>query len=348
MKKIKNISGITHFSLTELLGPALILIVFSCLIGFSSASLMLTVQLALCYFVMVLALQVFVGNSGVLSFGHGAFAMLGAFVSGLLTAPVRIKNNALSMTDLLQSIADIKVNLYLSLLIAAIVGGAVAGITGVFLMRLNGLAAGIATFALLGVAYNFFFNNTKFGPGSQALPGVPKFQNLFIPLLLALLALVLVYLLNVSSIGRTLRATREDNLAAPALGINIIRVRRIAFALSGALAGLAGAMYSHVAGTVQVQDYYLGFTFLTLSMLVIGGSGSIWGALVGTLLVISVGQVLLMMEQGKAIFGLSIDLPNGARAIFIAATLVVALLWRSSGVTNGKEFAFPNFKKKSN
>jgi branched-chain amino acid transport system permease protein len=97
-----------------------------------------------------------------------------------------------------------------------------------------------------------------------------------------------------------------------------------------------------------VQDYYLGFTFLTLSMLVIGGSGSIWGALVGTLLVISVGQVLLMMEQGKAIFGLSIDLPNGARAIFIAATLVVALLWRSSGVTNGKEFAFPNFKKKSN
>ena len=121
------------------------------------------------------------------------------------------------MTDLLQSIADIQVNLYLSLLIAAIVGGAVAGITGVFLMRLNGLAAGIATFALLGVAYNFFFNNTKFGPGSQALPGVPKFQNLFIPLLLALLALVLVYLLNVSSIGRTLRATREDNLAAPAL-----------------------------------------------------------------------------------------------------------------------------------
>jgi len=216
----------------------------------------------------------------------------------------------------------------------------VAAISGAFLMRLNGLAAGIATFAVLGLFYNFFFNNTKLGPGSQALPAVPKFSGVYEPLLLAAVAIILVYGLNVSSIGRKLRATREDLMSAPALGISIQKVRWVAFTLSGALAGLSGGMYVHVAGTWQVQDYYLVFTFLTLAMLVIGGSASMWGAIAGTLVVTAVGQILLLWEQGKSIVGLKIDLPNGARSLIIAATLVGMLLWRSSGITKGQEFKF--------
>jgi branched-chain amino acid transport system permease protein len=117
-------------------------------------------------------------------------------------------------------------------------------------------------------------------------------------------------------------------MSAPALGISIQKVRWVAFTLSGALAGLSGGMYVHVAGTWQVQDYYLVFTFLTLAMLVIGGSASMWGAIAGTLVVTAVGQVLLLWEQGKSILGLKI------------ATLVGMLLWRSSGITNGQEFKF--------
>jgi branched-chain amino acid transport system permease protein len=231
---------------------------------------------------MVLALQVFVGNSGVLSFGHGAFAMIGAWVSGMSTASERVKGNALALENLWEPLIGWNLNLYLSILFAAVAGGIVAAISGAFLMRLNGLAAGIATFAVLGLFYNFFFNNTKLGPGSQALPAVPKFSGVYEPLLLAAVAIILVYGLNVSSIGRKLRATREDLMSAPALGISIQKVRWVAFTLSGALAGLSGGMYVHVAGTWQVQDYYLVFTFLTLAMLVIGGSASMWGAIAGT------------------------------------------------------------------
>jgi branched-chain amino acid transport system permease protein len=289
---------------------------------------------------MVLALQVFVGNSGVLSFGHGAFAMIGAWVSGMSTASERVKGNALALENLWEPLIGWNLNLYLSILFAAVAGGIVAAISGAFLMRLNGLAAGIATFAVLGLFYNFFFNNTKLGPGSQALPAVPKFSGVYEPLLLAAVAIILVYGLNVSSIGRKLRATREDLMSAPALGISIQKVRWVAFTLSGALAGLSGGMYVHVAGTWQVQDYYLVFTFLTLAMLVIGGSASMWGAIAGTLVVTAVGQILLLWEQGKSIVGLKIDLPNGARSLIIAATLVGMLLWRSSGITKGQEFKF--------
>ncbi len=338
MRSVAKSMGLTSFSPQELFGPIAVLIISAYVVGTRSASLMLSVQFTLCFLVMVLALQVFVGNSGVLSFGHGAFAMIGAFVSGLATAPFRIKDRALALQDLWSPLVSFHLNIYVSLILAAVVGGLVAGLTGSFLMRLNGLAAGIATFAVLGVSYNFFFNNTYIGPGSQALPQVPKFSRMEEPLALAVIAVILVYFLNISPIGRTLRATREDNLAAPALGINIFRVRWIAFTLSGALAGLAGAMYSHVAGTVQVQDYYLGFTFMTLAMLVIGGSASLWGAMLGTLILTAVGQILLLMEQGKPILGLTIDIPNGTRSLVIAATLVFMLLWRPAGITKGKEF----------
>jgi branched-chain amino acid transport system permease protein len=333
-----KLAGLTRFKPIELLGPLMVIFVLSITISLLSASLELAVQFALCNLVMVLALQVFIGNSGVLSFGHGAFAMVGAWISGMSTTSERVKGNALALENLWQPLVSWNFNLYVSILFAMMAGGLVAAISGAFLMRLNGLAAGIATFAVLGLFYNFFFNNTRLGPGSQALPAVPKFSGVYEPLLLAFIAITLVYGLNVSPIGRKLRATREDLMAAPALGISIQKVRWIAFTLSGALAGLSGGMYVHVAGTWQVQDYYLVFTFLTLAMLVIGGSLSMWGAVVGTLVVTAVGQVLLLWEQGKSFLGLEIDLPNGARSLIIAASLVGMLLWRSSGLTNGQEF----------
>ncbi len=318
--KNNKVDGITRFKSEEIIGPLIIVSILAISVGLISASLQLAVQFALCNLVMVLALQVFVGNSGVLSFGHGAFAMIGAWVSGMSTASERVKGNALALENLWEPLIGWNLNLYLSILFAAVAGGIVAAISGAFLMRLNGLAAGIATFAVLGLFYNFFFNNTKLGPGSQALPAVPKFSGVYEPLLLAAVAIILVYGLNVSSIGRKLRATREDLMSAPALGISIQKVRWVAFTLSGALAGLSGGMYVHVAGTWQVQDYYLVFTFLTLAMLVIGGSASMWGAIAGTLVVTAVGQILLLWEQGKSIVGLKIDLPNGARSLIIAAT----------------------------
>ena len=338
--KNNKVDGITRFKSEEIIGPLIIVSILAISVGLISASLQLAVQFALCNLVMVLALQVFVGNSGVLSFGHGAFAMIGAWVSGMSTASERVKGNALALENLWEPLIGWNLNLYLSILFAAVAGGIVAAISGAFLMRLNGLAAGIATFAVLGLFYNFFFNNTKLGPGSQALPAVPKFSGVYEPLLLAAVSIILVYGLNVSSIGRKLRATREDLMSAPALGISIQKVRWVAFTLSGALAGLSGGMYVHVAGTWQVQDYYLVFTFLTLAMLVIGGSASMWGAIAGTLVVTAVGQILLLWEQGKSSVGLKIDLPNGARSLIIAATLVGMLLWRSSGITKGQEFKF--------
>ncbi len=340
------VKGLTKFSFAELFIPLVVVASSSLWLSGRSTSLLLFIKFTLCYLMMVLSLQVFVGNSGVLSFGHGSFAMVGAFVSGLATAPLMIKQNAMALSNLWQPLVDFKLNLGMSLLASAFAGGVFAAFTGGFLMRLNGLAAGIATFALLGITYNILFNNNHVGPSNQALPGVSQFSNLTLPLVLVLLAMIMVYFYNLSRAGRTLRATREDNLASRGLGINIIRVRWMSFTFSGVLAGLAGAMYAHVGGAVQVQDYYLGFTFYTLAMLIVGGSASLWGAVLGTVVVSGVSQILLMWEQSSPVFGITIHLPIGTRAIVIAGMLVIILLWRPNGISNGSEIKLPNFLRK--
>jgi branched-chain amino acid transport system permease protein len=341
-----KLRGVTRFSPENILAPLLLLTVITFFMNRASTSLQLIMQFALCYLMMVLALQIFVGNSGVLSFGHGSFALIGAYVSGILTAPNNVKNNALALNQMWEFLIPLNTNIYVGLLISTLVSGVIAALTGLLLMRLNGLAAGIATFALLGVTYNIFFNNKQLGPGSQALPAVPTITNTYVLLFFAVIAVLLVYFFNISNTGRSLKATREDPMAAPALGISIYRVRLVAFAISGALAGLAGGMYVHVAGTFQVQDYYLEFTFLTLSMLIVGGSASIWGALVGTIIITGIGQILLMMEQDLPIFGLHPHVPIGSRAVIIAGTFVGMLLWRSNGITKGSEFSIPKFSRK--
>jgi branched-chain amino acid transport system permease protein len=235
----------------------------------------------------------------------------------------------------------VNMGIYPSLVIAVAIGAFLAFITGLFLMRLSGLAAGIATFALLMVADNVLFNWRLIGPGPQVMPQVPKFDFIDESIAIAVLVMIFVYLIGISRRGRLLRATREDALAARALGASIWRLRVLFFTASGGIAALSGAMYAHHAGAVSARDFYLGFTFTTLAMLVIGGASSVWGAVVGTILVTAIGQVLLVFEGGVTLGSIEFTLPNGVRGLVIAAALVVILIWRPRGVTGGKEFRVP-------
>lgn len=340
----RAVPGVTRLRLVELAGPIAVVVVLTYLVSSLGAASSYLVQGTLAVLVMVLALQVFIGNSGVLSFGQAAFAMVGGFASGLATAPVKIKENLLK--DLWEPLKVLEMGIWPSLILAVVVGMVVAFVTGLFLMRLNGLAAGIATFALLMVADNVFFNWKAIGPGPQVLPQVPKFSFVDESLILVIIVIVVVYLVGTSKRGRLLRATREDGLAARALGTSVWRLRVLFFTISGGIAALSGAMYAHHAGAVSVRDFYLGFTFTTLAMLVIGGMGSVWGAVVGTVVVAGIGEVLLRMEQGLTIGDISIVLPNGARGVAIAAALVAMLIWRQRGLTGGKEFSLPQLRKR--
>src|SRR5438128_2087001 len=120
---------------------------------------------------IVVALYVFVGNSGVLSFGHVSFVAVGAFSAGVMTIPLESKQGVLS--TLFPLLRDHSIGNAWSLVLATGLGGLYAFLVGIPLMRLSGIAAGIATLAVLGITYNILTYWTSIGPGAATLTAIP-------------------------------------------------------------------------------------------------------------------------------------------------------------------------------
>ena len=318
----------------QLVGPVALVLVAAVIGSTVSRSTEIYFINALVAVSIVVALYVFVGNSGVLSFGHVSFVAVGAWAAGVLSVPTDEK--PATMQYLFGFLRDTTVGNVPSLLIAAATGAVFAAIVGLALMRLSGLAAGIATFAVLEITSNVLRYYEKIGPGFNTFSSVPETTDVVQATVGALVVITLAFAYQRSRFGRQLRAAREDPPAARAVGISIYRQRLGAFTLSGALAGLAGGLYVHLL-PLNVDSVYLDLTFITLAMLVIGGMTSLWGAVVGALAVSGLDSVLAEAENGLGVAGGTVDLPAGTRIVVVGALMAVVLVVRPGGLTGGRE-----------
>ncbi len=321
--------------LGQLAAPALLVLLAAVLSTAVSRSSETYFVDALVKVAIVVALYVFIGNSGVLSFGHVSFVALGAWVAGVLSVPLGEKPAI--MPNLAHFLADTTVGNVPSLLLAAAAGGVFALVVGLALMRLSGLAAGIATFAVLEITHNVLRYYEKIGPGLNTFSSVPETTDVWQATIGALIAIAIAFAYQRSRFGRMLRATREDAAAASAAGISVYRQRLAAFVLSGALAGFAGGLYVHLL-PLNTETLYLDLTFITLAMLVVGGASSLWGAVVGALAVSALDSFLAQAENSVQIFGGTLDLPAGTRLVVVGALMAIVLILRPSGITGGREF----------
>jgi branched-chain amino acid transport system permease protein len=324
--------------LGELLAPVALVLGAALLGAVVSASTQTYFVDTLVKVTIVVALYLFIGNSGVLSFGHVSFVAIGAWTAGVLSVPAQEKPAI--MPNLAHFLRTTTVGNVPSLALAALAGLVLALLVGLPLMRLSGLAAGIATFGVLEIADNMLRYYEKIGPGLNAFSSVPETTGVWQAAIGALLAIGLAFAYQRSRFGRMLRATREDPAAASAAGISVYRQRLLAFALSGGVAGFAGGLYVHLL-PLNIDSLYLDLTFITLAMLVVGGSGSLLGAVVGALAVSGLDSFLAAAENGVDVLGLHLDLPAGTSLIVVGVVMAAVLVLRPSGLTGGRELRLP-------
>ncbi len=322
--------------LLELAGP-LGLVVATALVGsqFSIAQQTNVVNV-LVTTTIVVGLYVFVGNSGVMSFGQVSFVAVGAFAAGVLTNPPQLRRT--TMPQLFGFLATPQLTNIESLLLAAGLGALFAFLVGLALMRLSGLSAGIATFAVLEITYNILGFWDKIGPAATTMALVPVTTGLLQGGIGCGLAVVAAFAYQQTRSCRLLRASREDRLAARGIGVPIFRHRLGAFTLSGAICGFAGALFVHELGSINVDQVYLSLTFSTLAMLVVGGVGSLWGAAIGGIGLGALAAFLSNAENGVAIGSLHITLPNGLDTVIFGALMAGTLIVAPGGVARGREF----------
>jgi branched-chain amino acid transport system permease protein len=294
--------------------------------------------------IIVLGLQIFSGNSGVLSFGHIAFMAVGAYASALLTIPPEIKKfTFLSMPHFLSSwVLPAHLTTLEGILAGAGAATLFAVITAAPIVRLAGVQAGIATLAILVIVYVFNTQTSAITRGTSTMIGVPKSTTLLSVLVWGLIFVVVAFVFQQSRDGLRLRASRENERAARSVGVGVPWERAIAWTLSGFVVGVAGALYGHYFVTFSPTDFFFNSGFnivlLTISMLVVGGMTSVTGAFVGCYFVTMIYTAFGRFEV-NGIAGTTA--PSGTANLVLAAILLATLVARPTGITAGKEIPWP-------
>ncbi len=279
---------------------------------------------------LVVSIQVFIGNSGIVSFGQVAFMGVGAYVTALVTIPEAIKASQLPGLPSLLATADlglvpaIAASALAAVIVAAVFGGAV--------IRMTEATMAMATLALLVVTHTFFQNATAYTRGSVGLAGIPVRTGVVAGTVAAIVFVVIGRLYKESGPGLRLRASREDPLSAASVGTNVVRTRYGAWLLSAAMMGAAGSLWAQSVIAFNANQFYFAITFALLAMLVIGGRTSITGAVTGAAIITFLTDTLAQVEQGLSIGPWELPRITGTVQFAIALLIIVTLILRPEGI----------------
>jgi branched-chain amino acid transport system permease protein len=280
-------------------------------------------------------LGVFMGNSGILSFGQPGFMALGAYISGIASMNPAARKAIL--TTFPSALSGISLPFWAGVCVA--LGGVAlfAIITGLAVVRLPRDAAAISTLGVLVIVNVVLLNATSITNGAQPLYGVALTVGWHGAFVVAVVCVAIARLFRESSAGLELRASRGDELAAESLGINVRRRRLQAWVLSAIMSGASGLLLGHFLGAFSPAQFYLTLTITIVAMVIVGGETTVSGAVVGTILVTAVLQVLGNMEEGAHIGPLWIPAILGLPTLGLSVVLVLTVYFKRDGLIGRQE-----------
>lgn len=263
----------------------------------------------LIFSILALSMQLITGVAGLLSLGHAAIYGVGAYTAAILST-----------------------RLGLDAVLTVPLSGIVSGLLGIALalptMRLVSIYFAVATLGLGEMIYVTLLNWVSFTQGPLGIGEIPPLRPLGLDLsgplgtymavaLVTAFSAVIVHRCAHSYYGNALRAVREDDQCADAMGLNVVRLKIEVFAIACFLAGIAGALWAHTTGYVNPGDFRFAESILILAMVVVGGLGSLPGAVVGAALLLllpealrTIGEVRILMV-GLVMFLCILFLPKG-------------------------------------
>ena len=279
---------------------------------------------------LVVSLQTFIGNSGIVSFGHVAFMGIGAYTTALVTILSSIK--AAQLPDLPSALGNANLGLVPAIAVSALVALLVAAVFGGAIIRMTESTMAMATLALLVVVHTFFQNATTYTRGALGLAGIPVRTTIEVATVAAILFVLISRLYKESGPGLRLRATREDPLSAASVGTNVVRTRYGVWLLSAAMMGAAGSLWAQSVIAFNANQFYFSITFALLAMLVVGGRTSLTGAVAGAAIVTFLTDTLARVEQGVAIGPWELPKITGTVQFVIAFLIIITLILRPEGI----------------
>lgn len=254
--------------------------------------------------IMALGLNLIAGVTGQLSLGHSAFMSIGAYASAITT-----------------------VTFHFPFMVGILVGGLVACLFGIIIgypiLRLSGDYLAVATLGFAEIV-RVLFTNMKITGGAIGFLGIQGLTTFPVVMILTVVTVAAMMLLENSRNGRAMLAVREDEIAAESVGINTTWYKIQAFAIGSFCAGVGGALFAHTTTFIQPTDFSFMKSIEILNMVVLGGLGSISGAIIGSVVLTTAPEVLRFMAN--------------YRMLVYGVLLIVMMIFRPHGLMGGVNF----------
>lgn len=298
------------------------------------------INLCAIYTMFAVTFNLLYGYTGQFSLGHAGFAAIGAYVGALLTMTATQKQS----NFFLEPIVPFLANITLPFPVAIIIAGLLAALAGSLIawpaLRLRGDYLAIATLGFSEIIRVLLVNLQPITNGALGLKGIPPFTNVFWSWGVTVICIFVIKRLVDSSYGRALKAVRDDEVAAEALGVKLFNHKMLAFAVSSFFVGAAGGLFANLISTIDPKVFTFFLAYQVVGITVMGGMGSITGSTISACLYTILLEVLRPIESPFNIGPLEIPgIPGMRMVLFSVLLLLVILFWRQ-GLMGSREFSW--------
>ena len=317
------------------------------------------------YALVAVSMNLLNGFTGIFSLGQAGFMLVGAYVYGIFTIPI------VNRIDVYQyyngGLVQFTLPVFIAMLLSGLAAAGLALLIGLPVLRLKSDYLAIATLGFAEII-RALFQWDKLGPvtnGSNMLRLFPTFNDFniraadgtvkvylstLVPLLIAGVCIGVIVLLINSTFGRALRAIKDDEIAAEAMGIRLASHKRLAFCISSFFAGVGGAMLAMYQTTVQAKSFTTAMTYEILLIVVIGGIGSVTGSCISSFLFVAASEWWLRFLDQKQMIG-TFEVPllrNGFRLVVFSIIIMIVVLFFRRGIlgTNVLPDVIRNWQRK--
>ncbi|HEX8908262.1 MAG TPA: branched-chain amino acid ABC transporter permease [Anaeromyxobacteraceae bacterium] len=292
------------------------------------------------YVVLALSLNLVNGFTGLFSLGHAGFMAVGAYTCALLTLTPAQKEMNFFLEPMVPWLAHVQLPFLPALLAGGLVAALLGFLIGAPVLRLKDDYLAIATLGFAEIIRVVLTNTQSITNGALGLKGLPQYASTWVVWGCAALSAAFMVLLVRSSYGRAMKAVRDDEIAAGAMGVDVFRVKVVSFTASSFMAGVGGALLGHVLTTIDPKMFTFLLTFNILLVVVLGGIGSITGSIVGAIGVTILMELLRFLDGPIDLGFVELQARPGLRMVVFSLLLMVVVIFRQRGLMGNREFSW--------
>lgn len=311
----------------------------------SSSMLRISLQMGAIYALLAVSMNFLNGMTGQFSLGQAGFMTIGAYTYAIFTIPVAARPSVYYLYGISDAIANVSLPIVPALIVAGLVAAVFAAIIGTPVLRLKSDYFAIATLGFAEVVRIVVASSplNRITNGSLGLKSIASFKSYYSIFAVVIVCIVIMALIKRSTYGRSFKAIRDDEIAAEAMGINLLSHKLLSFVISSFFAGIGGALLAMYLKAISATTFTISTaTYYILLMVVIGGMGSFSGSIMAALLVIFAKEWWLrFLDAPLAIGGFNVPLLRpGFRMVIFSIILMIVVLFFRRGIMGDNELSW--------